>query len=162
MTSKIPQSSKAAFKVIREIIEMGEVDLPNQFQGSGAPGDTLEYLCNVKRNNADSPDLLDWEIKFHGGNALLTLFHKDPQPNVTAGQLVALFRLLYEVEPSIFNVKDQAELRTFINNNFITSRTRGEGMSEKKTANHFSDTNAKDMKHWVDILKKMRESAQGF
>lgn len=82
--------------------------------------------------------------------------------NVTAGQLVALFRLLYEIEPSIFNVKDQAELRTFINNNFITSRTKGESMSEKKTANHFSDTNPKDMKHWVDILKKMRESAQNF
>ena len=78
--AKIPQSSKTAFKVIREIIQMGYVDIPSKFKGAGAPGNTLEFLLDVKENNNDSPDLLDWEIKFHGGNALLTLFHKDPEP----------------------------------------------------------------------------------
>ena len=78
--SKVPQSSKTAFKVIREIIQMGYVDIPPKFNGAGAPGNTLEFLLDVKENNNDSPDLLDWEIKFHGGNALLTLFHKDPEP----------------------------------------------------------------------------------
>jgi len=78
--SKVPQSSKTAFKVIREIIQMGYVDIPPKFNGAGSPGNTLEFLLDVKENNNDSPDLLDWEIKFHGGNALLTLFHKDPEP----------------------------------------------------------------------------------
>jgi hypothetical protein len=91
MTSRIPQSSKVAFEVIRDIIEMGEVDIPTEFNGSGAPGDTLEFLCNVERNNADSPDLKDWEIKFHGGNSLLTLFHKDPQPKGIVDKLVDAF-----------------------------------------------------------------------
>ena len=80
MVSRIPQSSKTAFAIIKEIVSMGMVEIPCQFNGAGAPGNTLEYLLNVKQNNYDSPDLMDWEIKFHGGNALLTLFHKDPQP----------------------------------------------------------------------------------
>jgi hypothetical protein len=91
MVSRIPQSSKNAFAIIHEIIRMGTVEIPQQFQGSGAPGNTLEYLCNVEQNNFDSPDLFDWEIKFHGGNALLTLFHKDPQPKGIMDKMVDAF-----------------------------------------------------------------------
>lgn len=80
MVSRIPQSSKDAFRIIRDIIRMDMIDIPPQFRGTGAPGDTLEFLLNVKRNNYDSPDLKDWEVKFHGGKSLLTLLHKDPQP----------------------------------------------------------------------------------
>jgi len=50
------------------------------YRGTGAPGRLLEHLLGVKENNNDSPDLLDWEVKFHGGQSLITLFHKDPQP----------------------------------------------------------------------------------
>lgn len=91
MVSRIPQSSKSAFAIIHEIIRMGTIDIPPQFNGAGAPGNTLEYLLNVKQNNFDSPDLLDWEIKFHGGNALLTLFHKDPQPKGIMNKVVDAF-----------------------------------------------------------------------
>src|SRR5258706_6355543 len=91
MVSRIPQSSKDAFRIIRDIVKMGAVEIPPQFQGTGAPGDTLEFLLNVERNNYDSPDLKDWEIKFHGGNALLTLFHKDPQPRGIMNEVVNAF-----------------------------------------------------------------------
>ena len=91
MVSRIPQSSKPAFAIIQDIVKMGTVDIPSQFKGSGAPGNTLEYLLNLKQNNYDSPDLLDWEIKFHGGNALLTLFHKDPLPRGIMNQVVNRF-----------------------------------------------------------------------
>lgn len=91
MVSKIPQSSKKAFKVIHEIISMGEIEIPQQFKGTGAPGNTLEYLLNIEQNNFDSPDLHDWEVKFHGGNSLLTLFHKDPQPKGIINELVNEF-----------------------------------------------------------------------
>jgi MvaI/BcnI restriction endonuclease family protein len=91
MVSRIPQSSKGAFRVIQEIVRMGTVDIPSQFRGTGAPGDTLEFLLNVERNNFDSPDLKDWEVKFHGGNSLLTLFHKDPQPRGIMNQVVNAF-----------------------------------------------------------------------
>ena len=70
MVSKIPGSSKNVFVIIQEIISMGEVEIPPQFNGAGAPGNTLEYLLDVKQNNYDAPDFHDWEIKFHGVNHL--------------------------------------------------------------------------------------------
>lgn len=91
MVSRIPSSSRSAFAIIQEIISMGSVDIPAQFRGAGAPGNTLEYLLNIQQNNFDSPDLLDWEIKFHGGASLLTLFHKDPQPRGIMDKVVDAF-----------------------------------------------------------------------
>lgn len=89
--SPLPRSAVSAFPIIQEILSMGWVDIPNQFNGNGAPGDTLEYLLNVTRNNRDSPDLMDWEVKFHGGTALLTLLHKDPQPRGILKRVVDTF-----------------------------------------------------------------------
>lgn len=111
MTSPIPRSSGSAFPVIREILSMGWVDIPDQFQGSGAPGNTLEYLLNVEQNNQDSPDLMDWEIKFHGGNALLTLFHKDPQPRGIMNNVVNEFGWENEKQQISFRhtIKGQSE-----------------------------------------------------
>lgn len=82
--------------------------------------------------------------------------------NVPAGQLIALFRLLYDIEPAIFDIQDQSELREFIRNNFITKKTKGTSMNYKKTANHFSTPDAKDIKHWIQILKKMGDNAAKF
>ncbi len=85
-----PKSSATAFKEIIKILQMGWIDIPseNAFNGHGAPGDFLEHLLGGKKNNRDSPDLQDWEVKFHGGNSLLTLFHKEPQPRGIARLLV--------------------------------------------------------------------------
>jgi hypothetical protein len=81
MVSKIPKSSKSVFPIIRDILNLGWVEIPNMFHGTGAPGNTLEYLIDIDSNNNDSPDLQDWELKFHGGRSnLLTLFHKEAQP----------------------------------------------------------------------------------
>ena len=78
----LPKSATASFAKIKEIIDMGWIDIPpeKEFNGNAAPGDYLEHLLGGQKNNRDSPDLADWEVKFHGGNALLTLFHKEPQP----------------------------------------------------------------------------------
>ena len=77
-----PRSGTAIFKKIVEILKAGTWEFPNdgKYNGSGGPGRLLEDLLGIKVNNADSPDLADWEIKFHGGTSLLTLFHKDPEP----------------------------------------------------------------------------------
>ncbi len=82
MPANLPRSATASFKKIAEILEAGTWAFPTdgKYNGSGAPGRYLEDLLGIKENNADSPDLNDWEIKFHGGTALLTLFHKDPEP----------------------------------------------------------------------------------
>jgi len=92
MTAAIPRSFTNAFNIIQEIISLGWVEIPPKFQGAGAPGNTLEYLVDVEENNRDSPDLEDWELKFHGGtSSLLTLFHKDPEPRGILNAVVDFF-----------------------------------------------------------------------
>ncbi len=78
----LPKTSSAAFKEIKRIIDMGWMPIPDKksYRGHGAPGRLLEHLLGIDENNSDSPDLYDWEVKFHGGNSLLTMFHKDPEP----------------------------------------------------------------------------------
>lgn len=77
-----PRTGTASFKKIAEILKTGTWEFPNdgKYNGSGGPGRYLEDLLGIKANNADAPDLADWEIKFHSGSSLLTLFHKDPEP----------------------------------------------------------------------------------
>lgn len=89
--SKIPPTASRIFTVVREVINHGGYEIPEQFNGTGAPGEYLEFLLNLKRNNDDIPDLGGWEIKFHGGNALLTLFHNDPLPRGIINQMVNTF-----------------------------------------------------------------------
>lgn len=92
MVAKIPKSSSSTFPIIREILSLGWIDIPEQFQGTGAPGNTLEYLVDVEENNNDFPDLGDWELKFHGGkSSLLTLFHKDPEPRGVLNDVIDIF-----------------------------------------------------------------------
>jgi hypothetical protein len=89
MTVVLPPSSRASFKKIGEILSAGELAFPDTgFGGSGGPGRMLEALLDISENNADSPDLADWEVKFHGGTSLLTLFHKDPEPRGVINKIV--------------------------------------------------------------------------
>jgi hypothetical protein len=89
MAAKLPPSATKAFKEINRVIEMGWIPIPEiGFGGNAAPGRMLEHQLNIIENNADSPDLLDWEIKFHGGNSLLTLFHKEPEPRGSVNSIV--------------------------------------------------------------------------
>ena len=53
-------------------------------RGSGAPGMLLEELLGIESNSRDIPDAGKWELKYHGGKSLLTLFHKNPASG-TAG-----------------------------------------------------------------------------
>ena len=82
MSTRLPRSANATFKLIKDILRVGTYTFPpeGKYNGSGGPGRLLEDLLGIKVNNADSPDLADWEVKFHGGASLLTLFHKDPEP----------------------------------------------------------------------------------
>ncbi len=92
MVSEIPRSWSKTFPVIEDVLSLGWVDMPEKFQGTGAPGNTLEYLIDIEVNNNDYPDLNDWELKFHGGSSsLLTLFHKDPEPKGILNQVVDCF-----------------------------------------------------------------------
>ena len=83
-----PRSSSTTFPLVNRIITKGWIDLPEAYGGHGAPGRFLEDLLDVAENNLDSPDLMDWEVKFHGGKSLLTLFHKDPEPKGIINEMV--------------------------------------------------------------------------
>ncbi len=73
--------SSGLIEKIKEVLSLGWIDVPPEFGGDGAPGNTLEFILNVATNNQDLPDLGGWELKYHGGrSSLLTLFHKDPEP----------------------------------------------------------------------------------
>ena len=88
----LPKSSKETFELIKDIIDMGEVDiLPKYIGNTGAPGNTLEFLMDVEENNFDSPDYRDWEMKFHGGASLITLMHKEPEPKGIINEMVDVF-----------------------------------------------------------------------
>jgi hypothetical protein len=88
-----PRSGRETFKLISAILKQGEYIIPpeKRYNGNGGPGEYLQYLLNVEANNRDTPDFKDWEIKFHGGTAPITLFHKDPEPRGIIRAMVHTF-----------------------------------------------------------------------
>lgn len=76
---------KDLFDRLRDILGKS-YELPQT--GTGAPGMLLEQLLGIQSNNDDLPDAGAWEIKFHGGTALLTLFHLTPSPEGIVGTLI--------------------------------------------------------------------------
>ena len=71
------------FARLRGVIARGWIPIPDYpgYRGSGGPGLMLEEFIGVDPNNRDGPDTGVWELKYHGGYAPITLFHKTPLPN---------------------------------------------------------------------------------
>ena len=74
------------FAELREICSSGTWEMHKG--GTGQPGTILEHLLGIDTNNVDLPDFQRWEVKFHGGTAPVTLFHKEGQPKGAVGVLV--------------------------------------------------------------------------
>ena len=68
---------------LRKVIQQGWISIPDSpgYRGTGAPGIILEEQLGIRGGNLDTPDAGKWEIKFHGGSALLTLFHLEAEPS---------------------------------------------------------------------------------
>lgn len=81
------------FSRIRGVISEGWVQIPDYpgFRGTGGPGLLLEEKLGLSANNRDTPDSGKWEVKFHGGKSLLTLFHKTPEPKDVMHTMVQKF-----------------------------------------------------------------------
>ncbi len=74
-------SDNEMFERVRKVLSSGWHDLSDyDYGGTGAPGKILETLLGVDGENFDIPDAGKWEVKFHSGSALLTLFHLEAQP----------------------------------------------------------------------------------
>lgn len=53
-----------------------------RYNGTGAPGNYLEDLIGLTAGNQDIADVVGWEVKFYTAKThLVTLFHKEPQPD---------------------------------------------------------------------------------
>ena len=78
---------------LRSVLDADWVDIPDEpgFGGTGAPGRLLERLLGVNGGNFDIPDAGRWEIKYHSGGALLTLFHLEGEPRGHMHNLIAQF-----------------------------------------------------------------------
>ncbi len=92
-----PNSKKELFARLREIIAKGWLEMPDspRSNGTGAPGNFLEDLIGLKAGNQDIADIAGWEVKFHNPKtSLITLFHKDPQPDTVLRIMVKRFDIL--------------------------------------------------------------------
>jgi hypothetical protein len=77
-----PETHKELFARLREIVSHKVYEMPRQrYRGTGAPGLFLEDLLGLTTGNKDIPDSLGCELKFYTPSTnLITLFHKEPQP----------------------------------------------------------------------------------
>lgn len=85
-----PESKKVLFSRLVEIIRHGPYTMPLElYKGSGAPGLFLEDILGLTSGNKDIPDTLGFELKFYTPRTnLITLFHKEPQPERVVGYMV--------------------------------------------------------------------------
>lgn len=85
-----PTTKKELFAKLAEIVKHGEYQMPEKrYAGTGAPGIFLEDLLGLTTGNKDIPDSLGIEIKFYTRDTnLITLFHKEPQPEGAVGYMV--------------------------------------------------------------------------
>lgn len=94
-----PNSKKELFARLREIIQKGWLEMPAdspryKSTDTGAPGNFLEDLIGLKAGNKDIADITGWEVKYYTPKtALITLFHKDPQPSTVVRSFVKRFGL---------------------------------------------------------------------
>jgi len=78
---------------LRFLLEKGWIEIPDQtrYRGTGGPGKLLEDELSVDGGNDDLPDSGRWELKYHSGKSLLTLFHKEASPKDHMRRLIQTF-----------------------------------------------------------------------
>ncbi|HSK71359.1 MAG TPA: MvaI/BcnI family restriction endonuclease [Pyrinomonadaceae bacterium] len=90
-----PNSKKELFARLREILSLGWINMPEdvaRYNGTGGPGNFLEDLIGLNAGNKDIADIIGWEVKyFNPTTHLITLFHKEPQPEGVLRYMVNRF-----------------------------------------------------------------------
>jgi len=81
------------FARMRCLLGSDWVPIPDKpgYGGSGAAGKLLEERLGVDGGNLDLPDAGRWELKFHSGSALVTLFHLEAEPKGHLHEIVRTF-----------------------------------------------------------------------
>ena len=91
MKPSSPTTKKELFDRLAKIIHHGPYKMPSErYTGTGGPGLYLEDLLGLTTGNRDVPDTLGWELKFYSAETnLVTLFHKEPQPEGVMRSMVS-------------------------------------------------------------------------
>ena len=116
------------FDRVRRVLRKGWIDIPSDkgYGGTGAPGRLLEHELGLDGGRLDIPDAGRWELKFHSGSALLTLFHKEGKPKGHMHHLVRHFGILDARGRLSFRhtIKARSDLGFYVANesNLITVR----------------------------------------
>lgn len=78
-----PVRPSEMFARLRVILANGWQTMPtlDRYKGTGAPGNFLEDQLGLRVGAQDIADCLGWEVKYYTEKtALITLFHKEPEP----------------------------------------------------------------------------------
>lgn len=90
-----PQNKRQMVERLREILQSDWQDMPAgevRYNGTGGPGNFLEDLLGLASGNKDVPDCIGWEVKFFTPKTnLVTLFHKEPEPEGIMRQMVTQY-----------------------------------------------------------------------
>ncbi|NMA07956.1 MAG: hypothetical protein GX929_02415 [Clostridiales bacterium] len=90
-----PKNKKQMLERLREIVNAGWLEMPDdvkRYNGTGGPGNFLEDLLGLTVGNQDIADCLGWEVKyFTPKTALITLFHKEPEPKKILRYMVSKY-----------------------------------------------------------------------
>jgi len=85
-----PKSNKELFQRIEDVIQHKEYVMPEKYGGTGAAGLYLEDLVGLSNTNKATPDAGQIELKTYSKKtALITLFHKEPQPTDAVRYMVS-------------------------------------------------------------------------
>jgi len=126
-------SDKEIFTNVRRVLSLGWVDMSSySYGGTGAPGNILEELLGVNGRNLDIPDAGKWEIKFHSGTSLLTLFHLEAKPKGHMHHMVREFGWRDSKNRISFRhtIHGRSERGFYISNEIDRITVRNEGTSD--------------------------------
>ena len=93
MTIDPPKTQKELFHRLITICQHDPYQMPDErYKGTGAPGLFLEDLLGLGTGNKDIPDSVGCELKYYTVKTnLITLFHKEPQPQGIMRYMVSKF-----------------------------------------------------------------------
>lgn len=131
-----PNNKKELFARLREIIKLGWQEMPAtvaRYNGTGAPGNFLEDLIGLTAGNQDIADVVGWEVKFYTAKThLVTLFHKEPQPDGVMRYMVNRFGWIDRLGRKSFRhtIKGTSDRFTVVNDagNVIVRPLAGNGV----------------------------------
>lgn len=146
---QLPKYNDLVSRIINSFRNKVEKHLNLFDAGKYVPSSDITIQKEIIKNDVQEPKLLEATIQKNskGGTKKLKV-------NLSVPQLVWLFKLLYEHNPSFFDVKTKGELYQFISDNFITIGSSESGISFDSIANMFPNPDKNAGKEWLSVFRQ--------